>query len=316
LQPKTDDKINPVIRSRGIELTEQFRSGFVALVGRPNVGKSTLMNRMLGDTLSIVTPKAQTTRHRINGIYTTPSCQMILVDTPGVHESGTPLNEAMTRAAEKSLQDSDIVLFITVGTREPHDQDLRIIELIKAAKTQSVLAINKIDTIKPATLLPLMESFSKLHDFQSIIPVSATTGEGVDELVQALASLLPLGPALFPEDEISDQPMRFFVQEMVREQLTLLTGEEIPYKSAVVVESFEEKRNIVVIRADIHCEKESQKKIIIGKKGQMIKKIGIRARANIEAFLGTKVHLELFVKVSPGWTKKNNMLREFGYLVK
>lgn len=280
------------------------------------MGKSTLVNTIVGATLSIVTPKAQTTRNRINTIHTTESYQMILVDTPGIHNAASPLNKAMTMAAEKTLEDADGILFMVTPDKEIHGDDLRIIELIKSGGGKCVLAINKIDTVRPGALLPIMDSFSKMHDFEAITPISSKTGDGVEELVEALVRLLPQGPPLFSEDDMSDQPVRFFVQEIIREQLTLLTGQEIPYKSAVIVEGFEEKGNIIVISADVHCEKQSQKKIIIGKDGKMIKTIGQRSREKIEDFLQSRVHLELFVKVSPGWTKKDSMLREFGYLVK
>lgn len=297
-------------------MDQDYRSGFVAVVGRPNVGKSTLINRIMGDQLSVVTPKAQTTRHAINAIYTTELFQMILVDTPGIHESKTPLNSAMTGTAEKRLEDSDAALFITTPNAKIPAEDLRIIDITKTSKSKAALVINKIDLIKPGALLPIMESYSKTHEFEFIFPISATKGAGIDDLIKSVASLLPHGAPLFPEDDISDLPVRFFVEEMIREQLIMKTGEEIPYKTAVSVESFQDKGGIVVIKADIHCEKSSQKKIIIGKKGQLIKQIGIRSREKIEAFLEKRVHLELFVKVSPGWTKKENMLREFGYIIK
>ncbi len=295
-------------------MDHDYRSGFVAVVGRPNVGKSTLINRIMGDPLSIVTPKAQTTRHAINAIYTAESFQMILVDTPGIHESKSPLNTAMTGTAEKRLEDSDAALFIATPNTKIPAEDLRIIDIIKTSNSKAALAINKIDMVKPGALLPIIASYSNAHDFEFIVPISAAKGDGIDDLLTSVASLLPPGPPLFPEDDISDLPVRFFVEEMIREQLIMKTGEEIPYKTAVSVESYQDKGSIVIIKADIHCEKSSQKKIIVGKKGQLIKQIGIRSREKIEAFIEKRVHLELFVKVTPGWTKKENMLREFGYM--
>lgn len=287
------------------------RSGFVAVAGRPNVGKSTLVNRILGRELCIVTPKPQTTRNTITAIYSSPSAQMVLQDTPGIHEAETPLNRALVAAAVKTIEETDVILFMVEPSREIPRDDLRIIEIIKGSKARSVLAINKIDIVERPLLLPIMEAYSKIHTFEQIIPISATLGSGVDELVGALIELLSTGPPLFKEDEISDLPVKFFVEEFVREQITKKTGEEIPYKTTVVVESFKELDDRVLIRADIHVERPSQKSILIGKGGQMIKQIGIAARRKIEEFLGTKVRLELFVKVTPHWTRNPRQLSEF-----
>jgi GTPase len=263
--------------------------------------------------LSIVTSKAQTTRNRITAIHTLPDAQMILQDTPGIHEPKTPLNRSLVAAAEKTLEESDVVLFMVVPSAKIHSDDARIIELITAARKPCILAINKIDTVERAYVLPVIDAYSKAHQFEEIFPVCALTGEGIDELESALLRLLPAGPPLFPEDEVSDLPTRFFIAEIVREQITNMTGEEIPYKTTVVVESFKESNGHVLIHADIHVERDSQKKILIGKQGQMIKKIGIAAREKIEAFLELKVRLELFVKVTPNWTRDERMLKEFGY---
>ncbi len=287
------------------------RSGFVAVAGRPNVGKSTLVNRILGRELCIVTPKPQTTRHTITAIYSSPNAQMVLQDTPGIHEAETPLNRALVAAAVKTIEETDMILFIVEPLPDILRDDQRIIEIIKASTARSVLAINKIDTVERPLLLPIIEAYSKIHTFEQIIPISATLGLGVDELVEALIDLLPLGPPLFMEDEISDLPVKFFVEEFIREQITKKTGEEIPYKTTVVVESFKEQDNRVLIRADIHVERPGQKSILIGKGGQMIKQIGMAARKKIEEFLGTKVRLELFVKVTPHWTRNPRQLAEF-----
>ncbi len=287
------------------------RSGFVTVAGRPNVGKSTLVNRMLGRELCIVTPKPQTTRHRITAIYSSPTAQMVLQDTPGIHEAETPLNRALVAAAVKTIEETDAILFMVEPSLEIHRDNLRIIETLKESRAPSVLAINKIDTVERPLLLPIMEAYSKIHTFEQIIPISATLGLGVDELVGALIELLPAGPALFTEDEISDLPVKFFVEEFIREQIMKRTGEEIPYKTTVVVESFREQDDRVLIRADIHVERPGQKSILIGKGGQMIKQIGMAARKKIEEFLGTKVRLELFVKVTPHWTRNPRQLNEF-----
>jgi len=290
-----------------------YRSGFVAVAGRPNVGKSTLVNRIMGQELAIVTPKAQTTRHRITAIHTVPNVQMVFQDTPGFHDAKTPLNKTLVATAVKTVEEADVVLLMVEPGEKIHEDDLRIIQLIKSTRTPTVVAINKIDIVEPPTLLPLIDEFSKAHLFAAIIPISALNGDGVDELVETLINLLPVGQPLFPEDEISDLPVRFFVSEIVREQVMKLTGEEIPYKTAVLVESFNEKADLTVIHADIHVERDSQKKILIGKGGAMIKQIGIQSRKRIEEFLDRRVHLELFVKVSPRWTRDPYKLKEFGY---
>jgi len=287
------------------------RSGFVAVAGRPNVGKSTLVNRILGRELCIVTPKPQTTRHAITAIYSAPSAQMVLQDTPGIHEAETPLNRALVAAAVKTIEETDVILLMVEPSADIHRDDQRVIEILRGSKARSLLAINKIDTVERPLLLPIMETYSKIHTFEQIMPISATLGLGVDELIEALIALLPLGPPLFTEDEISDLPVKFFVEEFVREQITKRTGEEVPYKTAVVVESFKEQDNRVLIRADIHVERPGQKSILIGKGGHMIKQIGTAARKKIEEFLGTKVRLELFVKVTPHWSRNPKQLAEF-----
>jgi len=289
------------------------KSGFVAVAGRPNVGKSTLVNRIVRAELSIVTPKAQTTRNRITAIHTLPDAQLVLQDTPGIHEARTPLNRSLVAAAEKTIEESDLVLFLTLPVPAIHGDDRRIIDLVSASRKACILAINKVDTLERSLVLHVIDIYSKAHAFEEIFPVSALTGEGMAELEAALVRLLPSGPSLFPEDEVSDLPTRFFVAELIREQITTMTGEEIPYKTGVMVESFKERNGHVLIHADIHTEKDSQKKILVGKQGQMIKKIGIASREKIEAFLDLKVRLELFVKVTPNWTRNERMLKEFGY---
>jgi GTP-binding protein Era len=297
----------------GSQLGDGHRSGFIAVAGRPNVGKSTLVNRIVGQELCIVTPKAQTTRHRITALHNMPNAQIILLDTPGIHKADTPLNRAMVEAAVETLSNADGIIFLTVPSKKIHDEDLRIIELLKRGMTPAMLAINKIDTIDPPRILPLIEKYSQLHSFEEIIPISALLGSGVDELIDALVMLLPESPPLYPEADVSDMPVRFFVSEIIREQVFKSTEQEIPYKTTVVVESFKEIGNSVLIQADIHAERDSQKKILVGKQGQMIKKIGIAAREKIEKFLGSRVRLELFVKVTPHWSRDPKMLKEFGY---
>ena len=287
--------------------------GFVAVTGRSNVGKSTLVNRIIGRKLSIVTSKEQTTRHRITALHNLPQAQIALIDTPGIHAPKNVLNRTIVAAALKTLQDVDVVLFVTVPGVVIHEDDLRIIDLIRASKQKSVLVINKIDTSEKSILLPMIKVYSMAHQFEEIFPVSAIDGSGIEDLVQALVRLLPSGPALFPEDDISDLPVRFFAAEIIREQIMKMTGQEVPYKTTVVVESFTDKGEIVIIHADIHTERESQKKILVGKKGSMIKQIGISARSKLEEFLERRVRLDLFVKVTPRWTQDSRKLKELGY---
>lgn len=294
-------------------LPSHHRFGFVAVTGRPNVGKSTLVNRILGRELSIVTSKPQTTRHRIAGIHTLPDAQMVLLDTPGIHEAMNPLNRSLVAAAEKALSEADLVLLVTVPEERVHEHDLRVMELITLGGSRSILAINKIDTVRPEALLPVIDAYSRAHAFEEIIPISALDGSGVDELMGILRGLLPEGPSLYPEDDLSDLPVRFFVSEIIREQIIKGTGEEIPYRTTVIVESFKERDGRVIIQADIHAEKDSQKRILVGKGGSMIKRIGTEARKKIEAFLDSPVRLELFVKVTHNWTRSPSRLKDFGY---
>jgi GTPase len=236
---------------------------------------------------------------------------VVLQDTPGIHEALNPLNRALVAAAEKTVRDADLVLFIVLPSKEIHEDDLRIVDLIRNSRSPCVLAINKIDLIEPRLLLPVIDAYSRVHSFEEIVPISALDGSGVEDLVHILVRLLPAGPRLFPEDDISDLPVRFFVAEIIREQIINLTGQEVPYKTAVIVESFKEEEDRVLIHADIHTERESQKKILVGKGGQMIKRIGTASRTKIEEFLDTHVRLELFVKVTPNWTSNPRRIEEF-----
>jgi GTPase len=291
----------------------EYRSGIIAVAGRPNVGKSTLVNCVLGRELSIITPKAQTTRHRITAIHTLPNAQIVFQDTPGIHEATNQLNRALVATAVKAIQEADLVLMMVTPAETIHQEDRLIIEMIASTRLPAVLAINKIDTVGPPMLLPLIDSFSRVHPFEAIVPISALRDRGVRELVEVLINLLPEGPPLFPEDDVSDLPVRFFVSEIIREQILHFTGEEIPYKTTVTIESFKEEERLVRIIADIHVERESQKKILVGKQGAMIKRIGTAARLKIEEFVQNRVHLELFVKVTPHWTRDERMRKEFGY---
>ncbi len=297
----------------GTRTSEESRFGFVAVCGRPNVGKSSLVNRLVGASLAAVTPKAQTTRHRISGIFTAPGIQIVFQDTPGLHSPRNLLGQAMVAVAKKAAADADVVLVVTDCTRRALfvDDDTR--EVILPHSSKSVLVINKIDLVDRSIAQELTNKYTKEQLFRAVRPVSALTGEGVEELMERIKPLIPVGRLMYPEDDISDLPMRFFVGEIIREQILYLTGEEIPYVTAVTVEEFRERPNLISIRADLHVERDSQKKILIGRGGEMIKRIGVASRLRLESFLDSKVHLELFVKVSPHWTRDPQKMKEFGY---
>ncbi|TYP00125.1 GTP-binding protein Era [Geothermobacter ehrlichii] len=292
-----------------------FRSGFAALVGRPNVGKSTLLNRILGQKIAITSPKPQTTRNRILGIHHMPQAQILFLDTPGVHRSfGNKLNRYMVEQALSALDEVDVVLLLVEADR-PAELEPQIRRSLETAKKPVLLVLNKIDRVAPPELLLLIDDWQKLYSFAEIVPVSALTGENVDRLVSVVTGYLPEGPPLYPEDMVTDLPERFLVAEMVREQVLKKLQQEIPYGVAVRVESFEEEpdRDLVVIHAVIHVERDSHKRIVVGKGGAMIREIGRNARRDIERLLGTRVFLQLFVRVDRNWTQSDRLLREFGY---
>lgn len=297
-----------------VEPTAAHRCGYVAIVGRPNVGKSTLLNHIIGRKIAIVTPKPQTTRRRLLGIKTLPNAQVLFVDTPGLHAARGTLNTRMVEAATHALADADVALWVAdvAVASTAHDQETA--QRLAAAGKPVVVAANKIDSIERLALLPFLEGLSKQLPQAEIVPISATTGENVDVLMQRLCAVLPEGPALYPGDEITDETERAIVAEIVREKVMLETRDEIPYAVAVTIDSFEEKpdRQLVVIKATIHVERESQRPIVIGNHAQRVKAIGQAARADIEELTGGRVFLELFVKVSPGWTKQPSRLKEFG----
>lgn len=294
----------------------RFKSGYVAIVGRPNVGKSTLLNTILGQKVAIVTPKPQTTRNRIVGVKNLPNAQIVLLDTPGIHTPKEKLGEFMVKEAMKTLKEVDVTV-VMVEPRRPHMPEQNLIESIKNSKDKygfsTILAINKIDTVKKPELLPIIDIYNKLMDFDEIIPISALKGDGVDKLLDLIITYLPEGPRYYPEDIVTDQLERFMVAEIIREKVMLLTRDEIPYSTAVEVLSWEDKDRITVISANIYVEKDSQKGIIIGNRGQRLKEIGRLAREEIEALLGTRVYLELWVKVKEDWRERLSYLRELGY---
>jgi GTPase len=292
-----------------------FKSGFIGIIGKPNVGKSTLLNGILGEKLAIITSKPQTTRNRIVGIRNTEEAQFIFVDTPGIHAAHTPLNRMMVRTATDTFTDSDILLLVVEAGQEATKDDLLIIESLKAIPAPTFLILNKIDLIRKDQLLPQMDAYRQLHPFAEMIPISALTGEGIPQLLNELGKYLPEGPRYFPEDMMTDSSERFVAAEIIREKILLLTHKEIPYSAAVVVDAFkeDEAKNLIRISATINVEKESQKGILIGKKGAMLKEIGTRARMDMEKFFASRIYLELFVRVRKDWTKDPKMLREFGY---
>ncbi len=284
-----------------------FRSGFVSIVGRPNAGKSTLLNALVGQKVAIVTHKPQTTRHRIQGIVNLearkgrPAGQAVFIDTPGVHRPESSLNRKMMREVQEALESRDLVLLIVDASQSMGAGDRFTLDLVKKVGGPVFLLLNKIDLIEKGRLLPLIDRYSKLYSFQEIIPISAAKGDGLDLLLDKVAHVLPEGPRYFPKDQVTDQPERFLVAELVREQVLLATQQELPYATTVRVEQFEESPRLTRIAAAIYCEREGQKGILIGRGGAMLKRIGSNARREIERVLGGKVFLELFVKVQPGW---------------
>jgi GTPase len=292
-----------------------FKSGFISILGRPNVGKSTLFNRLLGDKVAIVAEKPQTTRNRILGIKNIERGQLILLDTPGIHQGRSELNERMVRTAIASGRDADILLFLIEATSPLVEKDRKVIESLRGSSGVSFLVINKIDSVKKKNLLPIMDQYQKLHPFKEILPVSALTGEGIDILLDEMMKILPESPPYYSEDIITDQTERFWVSEIIREKVIRRSYQEIPYTTAVTIDEFKEhpEKNLVVIKATIHVERDSQKGILIGKGGQKLKKIGEDARKEAEAFWGTRVFLELWVNVEENWTRDPRALNRLGY---
>ncbi|MFN6963647.1 MAG: GTPase Era [Pyrinomonadaceae bacterium] len=290
------------------------RSGYVALVGRPNAGKSTLLNRLVGEKIAAVSNKPQTTRHRIQGIVTRPEGQIVFVDTPGVHKPGFQLNRRMMAAVNDAVMSVDVLVLMRDASVSTGNGDRFVLELVKRSGKPAVLVLNKIDKIKNKNeLLPLIEWYSKEFEFEEIIPVSALRGEAIDDLLSSIARHLPEGEPIFAEDELTDQPMRVLVAEMVREKILETTGEEIPYVTAVVTEMFDETDpNLLRIFCAIYVERPSQKKIIIGKQGSRLRDVGTKARLEIEQFTGKRVYLQLFVKVVEDWRNREATLDELG----
>lgn len=290
-----------------------FKSGFVTLIGRPNVGKSTLMNCIIGQKIAITSNKPQTTRNRIQTVYTSEEGQIVFLDTPGIHKAKNKLGDYMVTVAEKTLSEVDVILWLVepsnfIGAGERH-----IIEQLKKGKTPVILVINKIDTVKKEQLLEYIDTYRKEYDFSEIVPVSALKAENIKELLKCIMKYLPYGPAFYDEDTVTDQPVRQIVAELIREKTLRLLSDEIPHGVAVSIESMKYKKNIVDIEATIFCERDSHKGIIIGKNGAMLKKIGSMARRDIEELLEKQANLQLWVKVKKDWRDSDFLLKNFGY---
>ena len=293
---------------------EGFKSGFVAIIGRPNVGKSTLLNRVVAQKIAIMSDKAQTTRNKIQGVYTTENEQIVFIDTPGIHKPKTKLGDFMVEAAYSALREVDAVLFMVSADQPRGRGDDFIIERLKNVKAPVYLVINKIDTVHPDALLPIIDDYRQELDFAQVVPISATEGNNVDTLLTTLSGDLPEGPQFYPEDQVTDHPEYFIVSELIREKVLHLTEQEVPHSIAVITESMKrDEFDKVHIQASIIVERDSQKGIIIGKGGKMLKNIGIKSRKDIANLLGNKVYLELWVKVQKNWRDKQKDLQNFGY---
>jgi GTP-binding protein Era len=298
-----------------------FHSGFVSILGRPNAGKSTLLNALVGEKVAIISPKPQTTRNRILGILHVPKQkgrpggQVVLIDTPGVHRPDTSLGRKMMAEVREALDGCELVLLIVDVTRRFSQSDHSVLEMAKKSNTPVFLLLNKIDLLRGTKdkLLPIIDEYRKLHEFREIIPLSARKREGLDVLLEKLIRFLPEGPRYFADDQITDQPVRFMVAEIIREQILVETSEEVPYATTVVIEQFEEEPRLNRIAAAIFCERDGQKGILVGKGGQMLKKIGTAARLQIEEMLGKRVFLELFVKVRGNWRESSEFVEELDW---
>ena len=298
-------------------MKKDYKSGFVTLIGRPNVGKSTLMNQLIGQKIAITSNKPQTTRNRIQTVLTTDDGQIVFVDTPGIHKAKNKLGEYMVNVAERTLNEVDVVLWLVEPTTFIGAGEQHIISQLKKVTTPVVLVINKIDSVKKEDVLPAIAAYKDVYDFAEIVPVSARNGDNTDDLINAIFQYLPYGPMYYDEDTITDQPMRQIVSELIREKALHALNEEIPHGIAVVIDSMKERKSpkgvITDIQATIICERDSHKGIIIGKGGQMLKKIGANARYEIERQLETKVNLQLWVKVKKEWRDSDILIKNFGY---
>lgn len=291
-----------------------YKSGFVAIIGRPNVGKSTLLNQVIGQKVAIMSDKPQTTRNKIHGVYTTSEAQIVFLDTPGIHKPQHKLGSFMVQVAESTLREVDAVLFLTDVTESLGAGDRYIIERLKQVETPVILVLNKIDQVHPEALLPIIAQYKELYDFAEIVPISAMNGSNVSTLIAQTIKYLEEGPQYYPADQVTDHPEQFVCAELIREKILHLTREEVPHSIAVTIERMKvEENGIVHIGAVIFVERDSQKGIIIGKNGAMLKEVGRRARHDIEALLGSKTFLELWVKVKKDWRNQERVLRDLGF---
>ena len=294
---------------------KEYKSGFISIIGRPNVGKSTFLNRVIGQKIAIMSDKPQTTRNKVQGVYTTDDAQMIFIDTPGIHKPKHKLGDFMMKIAQNTLKEVDVILFMVNVEEGLGKGDHFIIEKLKGVKTPVFLILNKIDQIHPDALLPMIQQYNDLFPFAATVPISALEGNNVDNLLQLLKDQLPEGPQFYPADQITDHPERFIVSELIREKVLHMTREEIPHSIAVVIDKMEKKqeKDLIDVIATIIVERDSQKGIVIGKQGSMLKEVGKRSRVDIENLLGSKVYLELWVKVQKDWRNRSSNLRDFGF---
>ena len=293
--------------------SNKFKSGFVSIVGMPNVGKSTLLNTIAGQKIAIISDKPQTTRNKILAIYTNKDEQIIFTDTPGIHKPHNKLGEVMVKSANESMNDVDVILFCVDATKPICKTERSIAENINNIHIPCILVINKIDAVRKDMLLPLIAEYSNLHDFSSIVPISAKTGDGLEILLNNIRQYIPYGPKFYYDDMVTDQPEKQIAAEIIREKLLWLLDKEIPHGIAIEIERMKENKNVTSINASIYCEKVSHKGIIIGKNGEMLKKIGTMARADIEKMLDKKVYLELWVKVKTDWRNNQSLIKNFGF---
>ncbi|WHY95991.1 GTPase Era [Peribacillus simplex] len=292
-----------------------YKSGFISIIGRPNVGKSTFLNRVIGQKIAIMSDKPQTTRNKVQGVLTQNDSQMIFIDTPGIHKPKHKLGDFMMKVATNTLKEVDLILFMINATEGYGRGDEFIIEKLQSVKTPVFLVVNKIDAMHPDDLLPIIEKYQQLYPFAAVVPISALEGNNVDTLLEQIKEHLPEGPQFYPADQVTDHPERFIISELVREKVLHLTREEIPHSVAVVIDSIKKMDNsdTINVMATIVVERDSQKGIVIGKQGKMLKEVGSRARVDIENLLGSKVFLELWVKVQKDWRNKASQLRDYGF---
>ncbi|CAH0229745.1 GTPase Era [Peribacillus simplex] len=294
---------------------KDYKSGFISIIGRPNVGKSTFLNRVIGQKIAIMSDKPQTTRNKVQGVLTQNDSQMIFIDTPGIHKPKHKLGDFMMKVATNTLKEVDLILFMINATEGYGRGDEFIIEKLQSVKTPVFLVVNKIDAMHPDDLLPIIEKYQQLYPFAAVVPISALEGNNVDTLLEQIKEHLPEGPQFYPADQVTDHPERFIISELVREKVLHLTREEIPHSVAVVIDSIKKMDNsdTINVMATIVVERDSQKGIVIGKQGKMLKEVGSRARVDIENLLGSKVFLELWVKVQKDWRNKASQLRDYGF---